>query len=128
MDKRKISDFSSNLKGTCSYVDCEYGAWTEWSTSCGKGERARKLQPIKKSKQAESCDGLTQTCSAKPEVETRTEMCKYEYLSTSNISKFEKPSEEVQHLILILKSTNETESDTCFNQVPCMFYLRISYF
>ena len=63
------------VPGQCNYVDCKYGEWSAWTTTCGKGERGRKLQPIQKTKEAESCDNLPKTCSVTPDIEKRTKMC-----------------------------------------------------
>ena len=65
------------LQGTCNYVECKYGQWSQWSTTCGKGERRRTMQTIGKTTQRENCNGLPQTCSSTPDVQTRTQKCKF---------------------------------------------------
>ena len=63
--------------GSCNYVECKYGAWSAWTTSCGKGQRSRQMQTIRKTVQRESCNGLPTSCPTKPDIQTRTEMCEY---------------------------------------------------
>ena len=63
--------------GSCNYVECKYGAWSAWTTSCGKGQRSRQVQTIRKTVQRENCNGLPTRCPTKPDIQTRTEMCEY---------------------------------------------------
>ncbi len=69
-------DTFSLYQGTCNFVECEYGPWSVWTTTCGAGERARKLVPTQKTEKRASCDGLAQSCSKTPDVQKRTELCK----------------------------------------------------
>eukprot|EP00794_Sanderia_malayensis_P017458 gene17458-19205_t len=65
---------------TCNYVECQIGSWSQWSTSCGKGQRSRKLQTIRKTVQRESCAGLLQKCPDNPDVQSRTTNCNCRYV------------------------------------------------
>ncbi len=68
--------------GTCNFVECAYGPWSAWTTTCGAGERARKLVATQKTEKKASCDGLLQECSKTPDVVKRTTMCKIISLSS----------------------------------------------
>ena len=61
--------------GNCNYVECNYGQWSQWSTTCGRGERKRNMQQIRKTTQRVDCSGLPQTCSNTPNVQTRNQKC-----------------------------------------------------
>eukprot|EP00795_Rhopilema_esculentum_P013502 gene13502-4382_t len=75
----KCLKISYNI-GSCKYVECPYGPWSDWTTTCGDGQRARKRNPTPQKKEAESCDGLPQTCSTKLEVEKRTKKCQCDFV------------------------------------------------
>ena len=64
-----------NTKCTCSYVDCQFGQWSEWSSECGDASRSRPINAVVKTVEKYSCDGLQQTCPKKEEVEDRSTKC-----------------------------------------------------
>ena len=65
-----------NEKCTCSYVDCEMGEWSEWSSECGDASRTRPITALLKTVRKYSCDGLQQSCDKKEDVEERATQCK----------------------------------------------------
>jgi len=59
---------------TCTIIECNWGAWSLWTQSCGEATRNRvhvgKLATVQKL----SCDGLQKTCG-KDEVEKKVFKC-----------------------------------------------------
>eukprot|EP00794_Sanderia_malayensis_P018008 gene18007-19809_t len=69
-----------NQRCTCNYVQCNYGSWSAWSTSCGAGQRTRKMVPTQKTTQRTSCAGLPTSCSTSVSVDKRTKLCTCNYV------------------------------------------------
>ena len=68
------------MLGLCNYVQCKYGTWSAWTTTCGKGQRSRQMETIKKTVQGSSCNGLPTSCPTTPDIESRTKNCEYQLL------------------------------------------------
>ena len=60
---------------TCPTVNCTWSKWEEWSASCGPATRKRVIETTKTTVQKPSCDGLSQSCTEKPEVESKRVPC-----------------------------------------------------
>ncbi|XP_066936875.1 uncharacterized protein [Clytia hemisphaerica] len=78
--EKDVETEDRNIKCTCSYVECNVGQWSEWSSECGDASRSRPINAVVKSIQKYSCDGLQQTCEKDEESETRSTMCTCDYV------------------------------------------------
>ena len=74
------NSFKYSSQGICNYVQCIYGQWSQWSTTCGIGQRRRSMQTIRKTIQRVNCNGLPLTCSSAPDIQTRNQQCKFDVI------------------------------------------------
>ena len=74
--EKDVEKEERNEKCTCSYVECEMGEWSEWSSECGDASRSRPITALLKTVYKYSCDGLRQNCEKDEEKETRSTLCK----------------------------------------------------
>jgi len=74
--EKDVETQDRNEKCTCTYVDCQHGDWSEWSSECGDATRSRPINAVVKTVEKYSCDGLQHTCEKKEVLEERSTKCK----------------------------------------------------
>ncbi|XP_031574613.1 uncharacterized protein LOC116308348 isoform X2 [Actinia tenebrosa] len=64
----------------CKGISCTWNVWSMWSATCGRAQRRRTIKSTPIIQNLPDCSKVPQTCSQRPEIETRTTNCVCAYV------------------------------------------------